>query len=217
LRIPVTPAWVLGLLTGAPSGSTAQQPEGAVAIHVTSQSRPVAGATVASGTTRALTDRNGTAELTLPLGSGVITVSKLGFAAGTLRVNVVAGRSDAAVSIHEAAVELSEIVVSATRDERRIADQPTRVEVTDRDEIEEEIGAAPGVIAELLTESGGVRAQMTSAGLGSTSIRIRGLRGRYTQLLSDGLPLFGLTTEGLGPLQIPPIDLQRIEVIKGVA
>jgi iron complex outermembrane receptor protein len=43
------------------------------------------------------------------------------------------------------------------------------------------------------------------------------MRGRYTKILSDGLPLFGVTTEGLGPLQIPPIDLQRVEVIKGVA
>jgi iron complex outermembrane receptor protein len=48
-------------------------------------------------------------------------------------------------------------------------------------------------------------------------VRIQGLRGRYTQLLSDGLPLYGGQTGALGPLQIPPMDLGQVEVIKGAA
>jgi iron complex outermembrane receptor protein len=42
------------------------------------------------------------------------------------------------------------------------------------------------------------------------------MRGRYTRVLSDGLPLFG-EVGGLGLLQIPPMDLGQVEVIKGVA
>ena len=42
------------------------------------------------------------------------------------------------------------------------------------------------------------------------------MRGRYTRVLSDGLPLFG-DAGGLGLLQITPMDLGRVEVIKGVA
>jgi iron complex outermembrane receptor protein len=41
------------------------------------------------------------------------------------------------------------------------------------------------------------------------------MRGRYTRVLSDGLPLFG-DVGGLGLLQIPPMDLGQVEVIKGV-
>ena len=52
--------------------------------------------------------------------------------------------------------------------------------------------------------------------IGTSKFRIQGLRGRYTQILSDGLPLYGEAT-GLGPLQIPPMDLGRVEVIKGAA
>jgi outer membrane receptor protein involved in Fe transport len=48
-------------------------------------------------------------------------------------------------------------------------------------------------------------------------VRVQGLRGRYTQVLSDGLPLYGGQTGGLGLLQIPPMDLGGVEVIKGVA
>jgi iron complex outermembrane receptor protein len=42
------------------------------------------------------------------------------------------------------------------------------------------------------------------------------MRGRYTRFFSDGLPLFG-EVAGLGLLQIPPMDLGQVEVIKGVA
>jgi len=64
---------------------------------------------------------------------------------------------------------------------------------------------------------GGLRVQATSASLGAASVRIQGMRGRYTRFLSDGLPLFGQQVGGLGLLQIPPTDLGQVEVIKGVA
>ena len=42
------------------------------------------------------------------------------------------------------------------------------------------------------------------------------MRGRYTRFFSDGLPLFG-EVGGIGLLQIPPMDLGQVEVIKGTA
>src|SRR5207247_3306234 len=63
---------------------------------------------------------------------------------------------------------------------------------------------------------GGMRVQATSPSLGAASVRIQGMRGRYTRFLSDGLPLFGEQVS-LGLMQIPPLDLGRVEVIKGVA
>jgi outer membrane receptor for ferrienterochelin and colicins len=200
-----------------PRRSDAQQ-LGTVVVHVTAASGPVADATVRSGARRALTSTTGMASLTLPVGRHALTVLKVGFAPVTVTVMVAAGRSTSVeVALKEAAVELGTVVVSATRNERRISDEPTRVEVTDQDDVEEQLTSSPGNIAELLTEASGVRVRTTSSGLGGASVRIRGLQGRYTELLSDGLPLFGVTTEGLSPLQIPPIDLERVEVIKGVA
>src|SRR5581483_9418628 len=70
--------------------------------------------------------------------------------------------------------------------------------------------------AMLLNETSGLRVQVTSPSLGAANVRIQGLRGRYTQMLADGLPLYG-QTGSIGILQIPPLDLGRVEVIKGVA
>ena len=108
-----------------------------------------------------------------------------------------------------------EIVVQATRSGRRVQDEPLRVEVIGREEIEEKILMRPGNIAMVLSETGGLRVQVTSPALGSSNIRVQGTDGRYTQLLADGLPLYGGQTSSLGLLQIPPTDLGQVEVIKG--
>jgi outer membrane receptor for ferrienterochelin and colicins len=201
----------------APGCDAVQQPGGTVIVGVTSQGAPVPDASVQSGSVHAITDPGGIAQLMLPAGKHALIVAKIGFASDTVHVIVTAGAvTRVQVSLRAAAEELAEVVVFATRDERRISDEPTRVEVTDRDDIEEQIAASPGGVAELLTEASGVRVQTTASGLGG-SVRIRGLSGRYTELLSDGLPLVGLTTQELGPLQMPPMDLERVEVIKGVA
>ena len=117
----------------------------------------------------------------------------------------------------EESEEIEEIIVQATRSRRRVQDTPTRVEVLDQEEIGEKVMMRPGNISMMLAETGGLRVQVTSPALGSSNIRVHGLRGRYTQLLADGLPLYGGQASSLGLLQIPPSDLGQIEVIKGAA
>jgi iron complex outermembrane receptor protein len=115
-------------------------------------------------------------------------------------------------------VDLEEaIVVTAARTGGRIDDQPTRVEVLDREEVEEKMMMTPGDIVMMLNEMGGMRVQTTSSATGASSVRIQGMEGRYTRVLFDGLPLAGQQVGGLGLLQIPPMDLGHVEVIKGVA
>jgi iron complex outermembrane receptor protein len=72
-----------------------------------------------------------------------------------------------------------------------VQDEPIRVEVITREEIEEKLLMRPGNIAMLVNETGGVRVQVTSPALGAANIRVQGMEGRYTQLLADGLPLYG--------------------------
>src|SRR5688572_22130439 len=117
---------------------------------------------------------------------------------------------------HES-TEIEEVVVQATRSRRRVEDEAIRVEVLNQEEIEEKLLMRPGNISMMLAETGGLRVQVTSPSLGSANIRVQGMRGRYTQLLADGLPLYGGQASSLGLLQIPPSDLGQVEVIKGAA
>jgi iron complex outermembrane receptor protein len=73
----------------------------------------------------------------------------------------------------------------------------------------------PGDIRMLLNESTGIQTQQTSATSYNSSIRIQGLDGRYTQVLRDGFPLYAGFSGGLSLMQIAPLDLKQIEVIKG--
>ncbi len=114
--------------------------------------------------------------------------------------------------------ELEEVVItSSTRSSRNIADIPTRIETISGGELEEKSVMQPGNIKMLLTESTGIQTQQTSQVSASSGIRIQGLDGKYTLLLQDGFPLYSGFAGGLSILQIPPLNLKRVEVIKGSA
>ncbi|MCK0160893.1 TonB-dependent receptor [Allomuricauda sp. F6463D] len=111
--------------------------------------------------------------------------------------------------------EMEEITLVSTRSTRTIEDIPTRVEVIAGEELSEKGNMKPGDIRMLLNESTGIRTQQTSATSYNSSIRIQGLDGKYTQLLRDGFPLYSGFASGLSLMQIAPLDLKQVEVIKG--
>jgi outer membrane receptor for ferrienterochelin and colicins len=196
----------------------AQNRTATLRVQVRAAEKPVEDAeVVVAGTTRR-TDAAGAATVITVPGAVDITILKSGFAPTTASVQVAAGvTQDVVVELQaQPTVEETITVVASTRTDKRLEDQPMRVEVLAREEIEEKMLMTPGDIVMMLNEMGGMRVQATSPSLGAASVRIQGMRGRYTRVLSDGLPLFG-EVGGLGLLQIPPMDLGQVEVIKGVA
>jgi outer membrane receptor for ferrienterochelin and colicins len=113
------------------------------------------------------------------------------------------------------AKEIEEIVVATTRTNSRIEEIPIRVEVLGGEELNEKGSMKSANIAMLLSEATGIQSQQTSAVNGNVSIRLQGLDGKYTQILKDGFPLYGGFAQGLSIMQIPPLDLKQVEVIKG--
>jgi outer membrane receptor for ferrienterochelin and colicins len=189
-----------------------------VLVVVTSAEGPVANAEVRAGQARATTAGDGTASLALPPGRVDVVVTRPGYDAAATSVDVTAGASTRVEIEMQPQSEIEEtIIVSATRSERRIEDEPLRVEIVPEEEVQEKIAMTPGDVSMLLAETNGLRVQTTSPSIGGASVRIQGLNGRYTQVLADGLPLYGGQSGAVGILQIPPIDLAQVEVIKGVA
>lgn len=197
--------------------AAAAQDGGTLVVHVVGPLGPVEQAEVLAGSAAALTDASGDATLTVAAGSVDIVVSRFGFETARRRVAVAAGRQTRiVVELEQEAVLTEEVLVTATRSARRIDDLPLRVEVVPLEEIDEKLFMTPGDVAMLLTETNGIRVQAASPASGAASVRVQGLRGRYTQVLADGLPLYG-QTGSIGLLQIPPMDLGQVEIIKGVA
>jgi outer membrane receptor for ferrienterochelin and colicins len=112
--------------------------------------------------------------------------------------------------------EIDSIQVTATRNNALVRDEPIRVEVVPAEEIEENLTIQPGNISTLMRELGGLQVRSTAPALGGANLQMRGLPGRHSLVLEDGLPLLGVETDGFGLLQTPPLDLARVEVIKGV-
>ncbi len=196
----------------------AQAPQATVKVEVTSVTGPVPSANVKLNGQTARTGPDGIATASVPLGTMRVNVSREGFhpSAANLRIDE-AREWVVKVELTPAEEVEEEVTVYATRNDARIQDAPVRVEVLQREEIEEKMLMNPGDIVMMLNEMGGMRVQTTSPSLGAASVRMQGMRGRYTRFLSDGLALFGQQGAGLGLLQIPPMDLGQVEVIKGTA
>ena len=113
--------------------------------------------------------------------------------------------------------ELGEVVIQTTRTNSRIEEIPVRVEVIGGEELNEKGSMKPANLSMLLSEATGIQSQQTSAVNGNVSIRLQGLDGKYTQILKDGFPLYSGFAQGLSIMQIPPLDLKQVEIIKGSA
>jgi outer membrane receptor for ferrienterochelin and colicins len=198
--------------------SLSAQPVPSLVVVVTSEKKPVANVEVRAAEQRARTAANGEAAFDLPAGTYEVTVEAPKHLSGAATVTITAGGTARVPIDLEPLPEIEEeVMVSATRSQTRLRDQALRVEVIDREEIEEKALMTPGSVAMLLGETSGLRVQTTAPSLGAANVRIQGLRGRYAQLIADGLPLYGAQGDSFSLLQVPPLDLGQVEVIKGVA
>ena len=182
---------------------------------------PIIGATVRVEGTRmgAVTGREGTFRMGgLEPGTVSVAITSIGF--GRLDTTITLGPGASIfleIVLEPEAHEEEEIVITGTRTQRSIDDVPVRVEAVPQEEVEEKILMAPANVSMLLNESTGMRVQTTSPTTSSANLRIQGLPGRYTQILTDGIPNVGGLSAGFGLTELPPLNLRQVEIIKGAA
>jgi len=162
------------------------------------------------------TDSSGLALLTnLPNGTFRVEVSFVGYAEVQKTVTLPGSNVIEVIMEQEDEEDNPNVIVTATRTDRSIRNTPTRVEVIGGGEISENVSMRPGEIKMLLNETTGIITQQTSAISGTADLRIQELEGRYTQILRDGFPLYSGLSEGLSLVQVAPLDLRQVEIIKG--
>ena len=188
-----------------------------IKVLTEAENEPLLGATVYFEALEkgAVTNFDGIAEFTeIPDGQHQIIISFLGFE--TFETTIQIPSNTALVfKLKEGGNQLDAVVLQSSRSTRTVRKIPTRIEFIGAEELGEKAIMNPTNISMVLRESTGIQMQQTSLSSGSTNIRIQGLDGRYTQLLRDGFPLYGGFSSGLSILQIPPLDLQQFEIIKG--
>lgn len=165
-----------------------------------------------SGTTDAL----GVAQLTnIPDGQQIITIFSAGYEAKELKFTFPSSEPNETVIFIKVTYEAGEVTITSTRTGREIDDVPTRIEAIDEEEVDEKTNMRPANVSMVLNESTGIKVQQTSATSNTQSVRIQGLDGRYTQILKDGFSAFGGFSGSISLLDILPLDLKQVEIIKG--
>ena len=181
--------------------------------------QPIIGAVVSVKDTAitATTDSSGKVEFTnIPPGERIIEILSPGYETKQLKQTFPLADQNEQLIFITVNNELGEVTItSTTRVSREIDDVPTRIEAINEEEVDEKMNMRPANVSMVLHESTGIQVQQTSATSNTHTIRIQGLDGRYTQILKDGFPAFGGGAGSLSLLDIPPLDLKQVEIIKG--
>lgn len=167
----------------------------------------------------AVADSNGLVILqNIPDGEQVIEFSCLGYFKKKFKITFPYNHDGVPViKLQSQAQEVAEVVVTTTRNYQKAEYLPTAIDVIGEEEVEEQSHDKPADVSHIMREQTGVQVQRTSATSGTLGIRLQGLSTNYVQLLKDGFPLFGGLSNVISLSQIPPLDLQQIEIIKGPA
>ena len=178
----------------------------------------IVGATVSVKDTAisATTDLQGVAQFSnIPDGVQTVIIFSPGYETKELKLTFPVTSQAETMVLLNVTYEAGEVTVTSTRTGREIDDVPTRVEAIDEEEVDEKTNMRPANVSMVLNESTGIKVQQTSATSNTQSVRIQGLNGRYTQLLKDGFPAFGGFSGSISLLDILPLDLKQVEIIKG--
>jgi iron complex outermembrane receptor protein len=179
---------------------------------------PVTGAsvTIKGSKIGGFSDSTGFLRINLP-GSGQfeLRITAIGYESREIKINSTKDTGAFHLELEPSPALLQDITVTTTRTNSKIKDLPVRVEVLGTEDMEEETVMHPSNVAMLMTEASGIQSQQTSVSSGNIQIKILGLDGKYTQLLKDGFPMYSGFSNGLSIMQIPPLDLRQVEIIKG--
>ena len=113
-------------------------------------------------------------------------------------------------------IRLEEIVVTATKTEKKVEDAPASVTVIDKEEMKKK---NMETVDDALNSLSGLFVKRSKGLMDSTaSVRMRGFAGdEYTLVLIDGQPLNDAYTGGVEWGALPVENIERIEVIRGPA
>jgi len=211
---------LLILLTGLAATTQAQNTFSAIVKSSGDGEEALSGvaAVVVGSDLSAIADSTGLVVIgNIPDGDQVIEFSYIGYFKKKIKVHfpMSAMRNPIEISLQSQAEEIQDVIVSTTRNYQKAEYIPTQVDVMDEDDVEQESHDKPSDVSHILREQPGVQMERTSAISGTMGIRLQGLSSNYVQILQDGFPLFGGFSNLVGITQIPPLNLQQIEILKG--
>lgn len=194
----------------------AQSQTGEIRGEILTQGKPVQGANVGFKAINkgSASDKDGRFAIqNIPEGTHTLVVSAVGYQKITREITIDGGQIlELQLELQESLLHLDQLVVTGTMRETYIKDSPVKVNVVSNnflnrnpsDNLMETVGFINGLYNEV------------SCGVcGTSSIRINGMKGPYTSVLIDGMPIMGSLASVYGLNGIHPNIIESIEIIKG--
>jgi iron complex outermembrane receptor protein len=214
-------AWVLVLGFGVAAALPAQTAHLTGTLLVTvlrPDSTPLAGAFVRSERFGGVADDSGRATVELPARLVSVEVTHPGFEPRRFEITILPNVSQRyALVLEPRAPSAAAASIQSARVGRRPGDEPMPILVLGPDDLTRRAQAHPSDLSRLFSGILGIRAQALSGPLDATRFRANGIRGHYTGLLVDGLPLLGRYPGGYGIMQLSPLEFDQVEWVKGTA
>lgn len=187
---------------------------GHVESAVTHEHLPYITVSIKGTTIGVLTDATGHFFLKdLPLGELTIEVSAIGYKKTSRKVTTEANKTlEVNFLLDEDAIDISEVVVSSSRNKTDKRSAPIIVNVASTKLFE---STASCNLTDALNFQPGLRVETDCSNCGSNQLRINGLGGEYSQILLDSRPIFSSLAGVYGLEQLPVGMIERVEVIRG--
>ena len=207
----------LALLALLPAGQAMAACPEDTGVHGTVRSlsgRPVANAAVTLTTSASTSVSSGDGRFCLyPVSAGehrlIVFADGYGLAERDIRTRA-EDRLEVEIRLRPAFGE--EVIISATRTEKRLADVPLHVQTVPRSRIESVVART---LADAIEWTRGVRVESNCQSCNTSQIRLLGLEGPYSQLLVDGQPTVSSLAMVYGIEQLPARLIDSIEVVRG--
>ncbi len=148
----------------------------------------------------------------VPLGGCYIVYSAIGMISKRTYHEINKGVNVVDVNLDVSIYSIDQVVVTATKTEKRSTSSPVIVGVIDSRKLE---SVQACNLAEGLNFQTGLRVETDCQTCNYTQLRMNGLPGGYSQILINGKSIFSPLTGLYGMDQIPANMIERIEVVRG--
>ena len=109
------------------------------------------------------------------------------------------------------------VILESTRMLTKLEDSPTKFVVINQKDLRSANNLNPANVSKILDEVSNIQVQQTSVITANSDVRFFGLEGKYTQILRDGIPIYNDYARNFGISQLPPLDVEQIEIMKGAS
>ncbi|MBE9487598.1 MAG: TonB-dependent receptor [Bacteroidetes bacterium] len=149
----------------------------------------------------------------LPVGRYIFEASMVGYYPQEVEITVQKDKTkELKFELKQQLIQMEQVVVTGSRTNANKLYSPTIVNVVDAKLFE---ATASSKVSQVLNFQPGLRVESTCSNCGSSSLRINGLGGAYSQLLLDSRPIFSALSGVYGLEQLPAAMIERVEVTRG--